>query len=226
MLCGPILQSFKEDISLSDDEVALIGRWVDAGAPEGDKADLPPARTFAGEEAWTLGKPDLIVSSPKVLVKGVGSDWWGPVGESPIGITESRYARAAEVKERSDLKPGAIRATAPTTAGAYAGQGKTALVVFHHANINVVAQPGQQFGDGEGGGAGGESDPMYDQPVEIVIKTRRPSISLVQRHLRIGYNRAARLIEQMERSGLVSAMGANGNREVLVPESAASAGER
>jgi S-DNA-T family DNA segregation ATPase FtsK/SpoIIIE len=66
-------------------------------------------------------------------------------------------------------------------------------------------------------GADAESDPMYDQAVALVLKTRRPSISLVQRHLRIGYNRAARLIEQMERAGLVSAMQANGNREVLVP---------
>jgi len=61
-----------------------------------------------------------------------------------------------------------------------------------------------------------ESDPLYDQAVEIVLKSRRASISLVQRHLRIGYNRAARLIEQMERAGLVSAMATNGNREVLV----------
>lgn len=69
------------------------------------------------------------------------------------------------------------------------------------------------------GGEGGdeEADPLYDQAVEIVVKTRRPSISLVQRHLRIGYNRAARLIEQMERAGLVSAMGSNGNRDVIVP---------
>jgi DNA segregation ATPase FtsK/SpoIIIE, S-DNA-T family len=66
-------------------------------------------------------------------------------------------------------------------------------------------------------GADAESDPMYDQAVAVVLKTRRPSISLVQRHLRIGYNRAARLIEQMERAGLVSTMQANGNREVLVP---------
>ncbi len=68
-----------------------------------------------------------------------------------------------------------------------------------------------------GEGADAEADPLYDQAVEIVVKTRRPSISLVQRHLRIGYNRAARLIEQMERSGLVSPMGSNGNREVLAP---------
>ncbi|HEV2008998.1 MAG TPA: DNA translocase FtsK 4TM domain-containing protein, partial [Burkholderiales bacterium] len=69
-------------------------------------------------------------------------------------------------------------------------------------------------------GAAAESDPLYDQAVAIVLKTRRASISLVQRHLRIGYNRAARLIEQMERAGMVSAMQSNGNREVLVPASA------
>ncbi len=76
--------------------------------------------------------------------------------------------------------------------------------------------------DGEGvlaqdGSGNGEADPLYDQAVEIVLKTRRASISLVQRHLRIGYNRAARLIEQMERAGMVSTMQSNGNREVLVP---------
>jgi S-DNA-T family DNA segregation ATPase FtsK/SpoIIIE len=76
---------------------------------------------------------------------------------------------------------------------------------------------GDLLGGGEGGGEGSEADPLYDQAVEIVLKTRRPSISLVQRHLRIGYNRAARLIEQMERSGLVSSMGTNGNREVVTP---------
>ncbi len=66
-------------------------------------------------------------------------------------------------------------------------------------------------------GVDGESDPMYDQAVAVVLKTRRASISLVQRHLRIGYNRAARLLEQMEKSGMVSAMASNGNREILVP---------
>jgi S-DNA-T family DNA segregation ATPase FtsK/SpoIIIE len=71
-----------------------------------------------------------------------------------------------------------------------------------------------------GGEASGEKDALYDQAVEIVLRTRRPSISLVQRHLRIGYNRAARLIEDMERAGMVSAMQSNGNREVLVPAKA------
>jgi len=80
-------------------------------------------------------------------------------------------------------------------------------------------------GDGENtfdgspgtGAAAGESDPLYDQAVEVVIKHKRASISLVQRHLRIGYNRAARLLEQMETSGMVSTMSSNGNREILVP---------
>ncbi|OGS98040.1 MAG: cell division protein FtsK [Gallionellales bacterium RIFCSPLOWO2_12_FULL_59_22] len=72
------------------------------------------------------------------------------------------------------------------------------------------------------GGEGGpsldaEADPLYDQAVEIVVKNRRASISLVQRHLRIGYNRAARLVEQMEAAGIVSAMQSNGNREVIAP---------
>jgi S-DNA-T family DNA segregation ATPase FtsK/SpoIIIE len=66
-------------------------------------------------------------------------------------------------------------------------------------------------------GGDAENDPLYDQAVEVVLKTRRASISLVQRHLRIGYNRAARLIEQMEQAGLVSPMQSNGNRDILVP---------
>ena len=73
------------------------------------------------------------------------------------------------------------------------------------------------FGEGGGGGGNGESDALYDQAVAVVLKNRRASISLVQRHLRIGYNRAARLLEQMEQSGLVSAMQSNGNRDILVP---------
>jgi S-DNA-T family DNA segregation ATPase FtsK/SpoIIIE len=75
--------------------------------------------------------------------------------------------------------------------------------------------------DGEGGpgaSADGEADPLYDQAVAVVLQNKRASISLVQRHLRIGYNRAARLLEQMEQSGLVSSMSGAGNRELLVPK--------
>jgi len=111
--------------------------------------------------------------------------------------------------------------------GAFVSDGEVHRVVAHLKDqgeplyVEGVLDHGDGNGDAEEGAAAAaadaESDPMYDQAVNVVLKTRRPSISLVQRHLRIGYNRAARLIEQMERAGLVSAMQSNGNREVLVP---------
>jgi S-DNA-T family DNA segregation ATPase FtsK/SpoIIIE len=79
---------------------------------------------------------------------------------------------------------------------------------------SVLAAPDE--GNGEASeGTEAEADPLYDEAVAIVLKTRRASISAVQRHLRIGYNRAARLIEAMEQAGLVSPMQSNGNREVI-----------
>ncbi len=77
-----------------------------------------------------------------------------------------------------------------------------------------IEDEGEGSGDGEGGGDA-EADPLYDQAVDIVLKNKRASISLVQRHLRIGYNRSARLIEAMEKAGLVSAMDGRGGREVI-----------
>ena len=77
---------------------------------------------------------------------------------------------------------------------------------------------GDEF-DADGGSAS-EKDVLYDQAVEIVLKNRKASISLVQRHLKIGYNRAARLVEDMEKAGLVSSMSGSGQREILVPSRA------
>jgi S-DNA-T family DNA segregation ATPase FtsK/SpoIIIE len=77
--------------------------------------------------------------------------------------------------------------------------------------------PGLSPENAGGNGGDTESDPLYDQAVAIVTQTRRASISGVQRRLKIGYNRAARMIEQMEESGVVSPMEGNGNREVLAP---------
>jgi S-DNA-T family DNA segregation ATPase FtsK/SpoIIIE len=91
--------------------------------------------------------------------------------------------------------------------------------------IEGILEGGALDGEGDGGlqgiGGGavdGESDAMYDQAVAVVLQHRKASISLVQRHLRIGYNRAARLLEQMEKSGLVGAMATNGSRELIVPK--------
>jgi S-DNA-T family DNA segregation ATPase FtsK/SpoIIIE len=87
--------------------------------------------------------------------------------------------------------------------------------------IEGILEGGVAEEGGEGaalaGEGGGEADALYDQAVQVVLKNRRASISLVQRHLRIGYNRAARLLEQMEQSGIVSSMQSNGNRDILVP---------
>ena len=111
--------------------------------------------------------------------------------------------------------------------GAFVSDAEVHRVVEH-----LKAQGGPQYIEGIlEGGVGGDGDEgrcaskaATPKPIRcttrrsrVVLKTRRPSISLVQRHLRIGYNRAARLIEQMERAGLVSPMQTNGNRDVLVP---------
>ena len=82
----------------------------------------------------------------------------------------------------------------------------------------VDGEGGDLLGDlSVGGGQGDDKDPMYDQAVEVVLKNRKASISLVQRHLKIGYNRAARMLEEMEKSGMVSAMSGSGQRDILVP---------
>lgn len=81
---------------------------------------------------------------------------------------------------------------------------------YCEAVVDEQASEGGQQGEG-----GGEADPLYDEAVRIVTETRRASISLVQRRLRIGYNRAARMMEEMELSGVVSSMDNNGGREVL-----------
>jgi S-DNA-T family DNA segregation ATPase FtsK/SpoIIIE len=79
-----------------------------------------------------------------------------------------------------------------------------------------VTLPGEKPVAG-GEGEGGESDPLYDQAVAIVLESRKASISYVQRRLKIGYNRSARLMEDMERAGVVGPLQANGQREVLAP---------
>ncbi len=112
--------------------------------------------------------------------------------------------------------------------GAFVADDEVHRVVEHLRKIgppefmaDILSAPAGEGGDAAAEDGGDvEADPMYDQAVQIVLKTRRPSISLVQRHLRIGYNRAARMIEAMERAGLVSPMNAAGGREVLVPEQA------
>ena len=110
--------------------------------------------------------------------------------------------------------------------GAYVDDAEISRVVKHlkaNSEPNYLAgvlNPQQGMASSSEGGASpsGELDPLYDEAVQIVTSTRRASISSLQRRMRIGYNRAARIIEDMEVSGVVSSMNSAGNRQVLAPE--------
>ena len=122
------IQRFKDDWSLSDDEVATIARWADSGAPRGDPADMPEPPPFIDVDEWEIGEPDLVVSSPSFEVEGDAPDWWGSLGQSETGLTEDRYVAAIEYKERNDLRRG-VRSD--TVGG---------LFVVHHSALYSVAE--------------------------------------------------------------------------------------
>ena len=135
------IQTFKDDPSLNADEIALIGNWVDAGAPRGNPADLPPPRQWPAGR-WTIGEPDLIVESPVAQVAAVAADWFGGINPpSPTGLTEDRYVQAVEVKEvlldddGLEIRPAA--ASAGDAAGD-AGRAELNLFVVHHAVVAAV----------------------------------------------------------------------------------------
>ncbi|MEE2612921.1 MAG: hypothetical protein VX975_03760, partial [Acidobacteriota bacterium] len=100
------IQRFKDDWSLSDDEIATIAAWADNGAPRGNPADMPTPPPFIDVDEWEIGQPDLIVSSEAVEVKGSAPDWWGSLGQADSGLTEDRYVAAIEYKERNNLERG------------------------------------------------------------------------------------------------------------------------
>jgi S-DNA-T family DNA segregation ATPase FtsK/SpoIIIE len=89
--------------------------------------------------------------------------------------------------------------------------------VLEGPRMPLAGISGEEPMAGEGGAAGGEQDALYDEAVKIVTSERKPSISYVQRRLKIGYNRAARLLESMEMAGVVGPLQTNGSREILAP---------
>lgn len=124
------IQHYKNDISLSDDEVAKIAWWTDNGAPRGNPADMPAPLTFDSGDRWTIGTPDLVVATPPVSVKAVQPDWWGAAGFGDTGLTEDRYVSAIEIREVNDQQG---KGNASNTVGG--------LFIFHHA-IMAVESPG------------------------------------------------------------------------------------
>jgi hypothetical protein len=127
------IQKYKNDPSLSDLEIAKIGKWADTGAPQGNPADMPPARTFEDANTWAIGTPDLIVKTKDVLVKGDAPDWWGEIESVPTGLTENRYVAALQIREINDVPSGG--AGRATVGGRF---------VFHH----------MIWGTDQGGGGG------------------------------------------------------------------------
>jgi hypothetical protein len=115
------IQKYKDDPSLSDLEVAKVAKWADTGAPRGNPADMPPARTYVDDSVWRIGTPDLIVKMQDITVKGNAPDWWGEIESVPIPIDEDRYVLAVEVKEVNDVD--AQNKERQTVGGRY---------VFHH----------------------------------------------------------------------------------------------
>ncbi len=111
------VQRYKNDRSLTDQEIRTIVDWVDAGAPLGDPADLPPPVQFRDDDEWAIGEPDLVVSSPEIVMYAEGPDWWpGFVVET--GLAEDRYVKAVETK--------------PSRTGRF---------FTHHANTAVIQAP-------------------------------------------------------------------------------------
>ena len=99
------IRQFKDDPSLTDQEIATLVAWAGEGAPRGNPADMPPPRQFDDADRWHIGKPDLIVPMPKVFtVKTAAADWWG-IFEADSGLKEDRYIKAVEAKP----SPGARR---------------------------------------------------------------------------------------------------------------------
>jgi hypothetical protein len=116
------IQHYKNDPSLSDAEVAKIAKWADSGAPRGNPADMPPARKFEDPNTrWTIGTPDLVVSTKELLVKANAPDWWGEIESVPVNIDEDRYVAALEIREVNDV---------PTDGGGRHTVG--GRYVFHH----------------------------------------------------------------------------------------------
>src|SRR5262245_2040162 len=128
------IQKFKNDPSLSDAEIATIGRWVDSGAPQGNAADMPQAKHFDDGNTWAIGTPDLIIKTKEIVVKSDAPDWWGEIDAVATGLTEDRYVAALQIREINDV-PSKDASGRTTVGGRY---------VIHH----------MIWGTDQGGGGG------------------------------------------------------------------------
>jgi len=128
------IQNFKNDPSLSDEELAAISTWARSGTPKGDPADAPEPLVFDDTIKWKLGEPDLVVSTEDFFMEGGRPDWWGDLKAVPTGLTEDRYVKSVEIVEVNDVGSGDD--ISDTVGGLY---------IFHHMiwRTEVLDESGQ-----------------------------------------------------------------------------------
>ncbi|MEE2965882.1 MAG: hypothetical protein VX427_17305, partial [Acidobacteriota bacterium] len=119
------IQDYKDDISLSEEDIATLAAWADAGAPRGNPTDLPTPLVFAAADEWEIGEPDLVVDTPSITLAGDAPDWWGTLAPVSAGATTDRYVQSLQIKEVSDVEGG--------TGGRF---------IFHHAIWNTLDADG------------------------------------------------------------------------------------
>jgi hypothetical protein len=129
------IQQYKNDPSLSDEELAKIEAWVKSGAPEGDPADLPPPLPLNDSSKWTIGEPDLITVLGEVTLEGDAPDWWGEIPPAPVGNTEDRYVAAVEIREVNDVLSSSGGSERKTVGGRF---------IFHHMIWSTVVAESEQ----------------------------------------------------------------------------------
>jgi hypothetical protein len=150
------VQKYKNDPSLSDNEIATIVKWVDSGAPQGNPADMPKMPNFEDVSAWRIGTPDLIVKYPDFKMPAAGPDLYGQL-TAPFGMKEDRYIKAIQsrVVDSNSRK------------------------VIHHA-LSFAVEPGDEsaMGDDAGGGGGqflveyasGKNATFYQPDAGVLLK--------------------------------------------------------
>jgi hypothetical protein len=138
------IQSFKDDPSLSDAEIQLIARWVDAGAPQGNPADMPPPRTFATTGEWQIGEPDLIIKFPPYPVPASGPDLFGELF-ADIPIDEDRYIQAIQTRsatqESHKVVHHALSYSVATPEGEQAAMNEGQFLVEYASGKNAEVYP-------------------------------------------------------------------------------------